>query len=405
MKNKPKASALEKRIKRRVTGRRQAFFAVTLPGFEALCQSELAALGVDGRTLAIEKGGVSFHGKVHDAYAANLHLRTASRILMRIDHFQATGFRKMEKHITDFPWELYLYPDQACDLKVTSSRSRLIHTDAIAQRFKKCIDSRLTGRDELSPPAGRLQPAQKLFIRVIDDRFTVSIDSSGEPLYKRGLKTAGGMAPLRETFAAAALKLTGFSQGDTLVDPMCGTGSFSLEAAMISNFIPPGWFREFAFTGWPCFRPGRWKHIRRSAESMIKPVEHPIVFASDIDPDAVSRLRQTVDKFDLKRTIQVECRDFFQKSSPVSAIPAGTVVLNPPYGIRLKTKIPVDRLYADIGRYLSKHFAGWNLAIIVPENRLLKHLPFKLKIMAFSHGGLELMLATGAINQFSYSRR
>jgi len=173
MKNTPKATALEKRIKRRVTGRDHEFFAVTLPGLEALCLNELASLGIDEKTRRVSKGGVSFQGRVHDAYAANLHLRTASRILMRIDHFQATGFRQLEKQIRDFPWELYLYAGQAYSLKVTSSRSRLIHTDAIAERFQQGIDTRFTDRAGLAPLAGKMLPAQKLFIRVVADRFTV----------------------------------------------------------------------------------------------------------------------------------------------------------------------------------------------------------------------------------------
>jgi putative N6-adenine-specific DNA methylase len=397
MKNTPKATTHEKRIKRRVTGRDHEFFAVTLPGLEALCLNELESLGIDEKTRRVSKGGVSFQGRVHDAYAANLHLRTASRILMRIDRFQATGFRQMEKHITEFPWELYLHTDQAYDLKVTSSRSRLIHTDAIAERFKQGIATRFTGRTGLAPIAGKTPPPQKLFIRGVADRFTVSIDSSGEPLYKRGLKTTGGQAPLRETFAAAALMLTGFSPGNTLVDPMCGTGSFSLEAAMISNRIPPGWYREFAFFGWPCFRPGRWKHLRKIAREIIQPAEKPIIFASDLDPDATGKLKRIVKEFDLDAAVQVECKDFFLPDPAGLAASPGTITLNPPYGVRIKTESSIDKLYAGIGRHLSEHFTGWNLALILPEKKLLRHLPFKVETMAFTHGGLRLILATGRI--------
>ncbi len=401
MKNTPTATAMEKRIKRRVTGRDQEFFAVTLPGLEALCLNELASLGIDEKTRRVSKGGVSFQGRVHDAYAANLHLRTASRILMRIDHYQATSFRQLEKHICAFPWELYLFTGQTYDLKVTSSRSRLIHTDAIAERFRQHIDARFAGQAELALPANKTVPPQKLFIRVVADRFTVSIDSSGEPLYKRGLKTTGGKAPLRETFAAAALRLAGFSPGHTLVDPMCGSGSFSLEAAMISNRIPPGWFREFAFFGWPCFRPGRWKHLRRTAGKLIQPLENQTIFASDIDPDATSGLKRIVKAFDLDQAVRVECRDFFALEPVASTAAPGIITLNPPYGIRLKSGPPVDQLYAKIGRRLSTRFTGWNLALVLPRKELLKHLPFGVQTIAFTHGGLNLILATGQIGNAS----
>ena len=165
MKNKPSATALEKRIKRRVTGRDHKFFAATLPGLENLCAAELAALPVDKPHLKVEKGGVSFHARVHAGYAANLHLRTASRILMRIHRFRATAFGQMEKQVIDFPWELFLYTGQVFALKVTSSHSRLIHTDAIAQRFEKGIAQRLSAHPGLAAPADSHPADQKIVVR------------------------------------------------------------------------------------------------------------------------------------------------------------------------------------------------------------------------------------------------
>jgi len=397
MKSIATAASLEKRIKRRVIGRDQEFFAVTLPGLEPLCLNELAALGIDEKRRRVSKGGVSFEARVHDAYAANLHLRTASRILMRIDHFQATGFRQLEKHIRDFPWELYLYTGQTFDLHVTSRLSRLIHTDAIAQRFKQGITDRFTDQAGLVPPGDTLPPAQTLFIRVIKDRFTVSIDASGEPLYKRGLKTAGAKAPLRETFAAAALSLAGFLPGDTLVDPMCGSGTFSIEAAMQTCGIPPGWYRKFAFSGWPSFRPGRWKHLRRQAVQKIRLKGEPSIFASDQAPDAVNRLKQIATKFELDRVLQATRSDFFTRSPAGLSGSPGTIALNPPYGIRLKTETPQDLFFAAIGCHLHQAFSDWNLAIILPGSNLSRHLPFKVDTLAFTHGGLNLTLATGRI--------
>ncbi len=390
-------ASLEKRIKRRVTGREQAFFAVTLPGLETLCRQELISLGIDEKRGKITKGGITFQGRVHEVYAANLHVRTASRILMRIDHFQATSFSQLEKQIKDFPWELYLHAGQAFDLKVTSTRSRLIHTDAIAARFQQGIETRFNDQVGLALQADTRPPTQRIFVRVLADRFTVSIDSSGAPLYKRGLKTTRGKAPLRETFAAAALKLTDFSPGHTLVDPMCGTGSFALEAAMLANRIPPGWFRDFAFTGWPCFQPGRWKHLRKTAAEKIQPLAQPLIYASDLDPDATGKLQQIVTKFDLNQTVQVSCRDFFELDPADIAAAPGTITLNPPYGIRLKSATPVGEFYARTGRQLAARYKGWNLVLILPGQKLLQHLPFKVDTLAFTHGGLNLVLATGKI--------
>ena len=178
---------------------------------------------------------------------------------------------------------------------------------------------------------------------------------------------------------------------------MCGTGSFSLEAAMISNRIPPGWYREFAFFGWPCFRPGRWKHLRKIAREIIQPAEKPLIFASDLDPDATGKLQRIVKEFALDPAVQVECKDFFLPDPAGLAASPGTITLNPPYGVRIKIESSMDKLYAGIGLHLSEHFTGWDLALILPEKKLLRHLPFKVETMAFTHGGLRLILATGRI--------
>ncbi|MCP3954780.1 MAG: hypothetical protein GY697_21550 [Desulfobacterales bacterium] len=401
MKTVPSTASLEKRIKRRVVGRDHPFFAVTLPGLETLCSQELAALPVDIQHLKVEKGGVSFHARVHDAYAANLHLRTATRILMRIHQFRATAFGQMEKQVLDFPWELFLYTGQVFELKVTSRRSRLIHTTAIAQRFEQGITRRLDAHPGLTPSGGTRPTAQKIVVRGMDDRFTVSLDSSGAPLYKRGLKTGGGKAPLRETFAAAALALAGFTPRCILADPMCGAGTFSLEAALIVAGIPPGWYREFAFTGWPCYRPGRWKHLRRTAAKQIRIPEAPVIFASDSDPDAIERFKAIVVHSDLEPVIQIQRREFFSLSPPDRGSAPGVVALNPPYGVRLKTETPTDQLYAQIGRRLTTRFAAWNLALILSQPELCNHLPFKVTTTAFTHGGLDLVLATGRIENRS----
>lgn len=124
---------------------------------------------------------------------------------------------------------------------------------------------------------------QQLFVRAVNDQLTVSIDSSGDMLYKRGLKIQGGKAPIRETTAASILALAGYHIGEPLIDPMCGTGTFSLEGAMIANHIPAGWYRNFAFMGWPCFKPSRWKHIRREAKGRITRLTKPVIFASDTE--------------------------------------------------------------------------------------------------------------------------
>ena len=281
-------SAIEKRIKRHVVGQAHDFFAVTAPGFEDLCRAELAALGLKGRAVA---GGVEFTGRLHEGYLANLSLRTANRVLMRVHSFQAVHFSELERQITAFAWELFLKPGSLHKIHVTTHHCRLHHTDAIAERIRKGIEGRLHPFGEAGPAA----VFQQVFVRGLHDRFTVSIDSSGANLYLRGIKTHTGRAPLRETIAAAALMRGGFTGVETLLDPMCGTGTFSLEAALIAKHIPPGWFREFAFTGWPGFRPQRWDHLRRKSAERFTALSAPLIFASDLDAEACAALAASLD--------------------------------------------------------------------------------------------------------------
>jgi putative N6-adenine-specific DNA methylase len=397
---------IEKRIKRHVQGKTHSFFISTLPGIEKICFNELSRLRIPMADTIVSNGGIEFSGRLHDCYLANLKLRTANRILMRLDTFAASNFRQLEKKLIRFPWELYLQKNALIELNVTSKHSRLIHTDAIAERVKANIKERLdTSADESGKnhkDADRR--IQQIFIRAENDQFTVSIDSTGMLLHKRGLKIQGGQAPVRETIAAAILCLAGYQPVEPLIDPMCGTGTFSLEAAMIANNIPAGWFREFAFMDWPAFKASRWKHIRREAEKSLMPVPvyGPMIFASDIDPENSRKLQQVIVKNNLSETISVFSSDFFDLCPEnINGLdkerPAGLITLNPPYGLRLENRNSIDTLFADIGKKLKKDFKGWKTAILVPDKHLVKKFPFKITTHDLFHGGLKITLVVGRI--------
>ncbi|MBU1569456.1 MAG: hypothetical protein KKE00_02865, partial [Proteobacteria bacterium] len=267
-KNQTSSSSLLKRIKRHVTGREKEFFAATSPGLESLCLYELKTFAETGNDFIETNGGVQFAGRITDCFSANLNLRTANRILMRIGEFKATNFMQLEKKLSDFPWELYLPADSRPDINTSTKQSRLYHKDAIAEIFAASIEKRFA-LNGFAQAAQDSSIPQQIFVRADNDRFIVSIDSSGELLYRRGIKTHRATAPLRETTAAAILKISGYDGSEPLLDPMCGSGTFSLEAAMISQNIPAGWFRNFAFMNWPCFGPQRWAYIKRKAESGV----------------------------------------------------------------------------------------------------------------------------------------
>lgn len=392
---------LEKRIKRRIIGRVHAFFVATSPGMEALCLSEIREHLphlTDARETA---GGVMFSGRVHDCYAANLNLRTANRILMRVAMIRATNFKKLAKMLQAVDWELFVPRNSIPLVKVSAARSRIMHTGAVADICRTVIGERIglpaggASGEEMSPD---------IYIRASDDVFTVSIDSSGPLLYKRGLKQHGGRAPLRETLAAAILMMAGYDGREVLLDPMCGSGTFGLEAAMMRRRIPPGLHREFAFEKWPCFRPQRWRYIKKEAGSHVLPPDTAGIFSADQDMNACAALERTIETAGLEKDIQVFCRDFFSLTPHAIAsdmgrsVTPGMIVLNPPYGKRIGREAESRDRMAAILQKMFADFAGWRFAVLAPSASLPGALPdHEVRVRPVFHGGLKLRLVTGRI--------
>lgn len=386
-----------KRLKRHVIGRTRPYFIVSPPGFENLCRQELMSISPADLQASVIPGGVEFKGRLLDCYQANLFLRSAGRILMRIHQLQATNFRQLAKGVVDIPWELYLPPKPLPDIHCSIQRCRLYHTAAIGECLTSGITQRLSaGRFEENPPFCS-NDKQKIFIRGRDDRFLVSIDSSGAHLYKRGLKRHYGQAPLRETIAAAALLLAGYSGTGPLIDPMCGTGTFSLEAALIAKNIPPGWFRKFAFMDWPSFRQSQWEAIKRRTAERIRRPHTPLIFASDKDPLACDRLKACISKFDLEDTVRVLNQDFFDLLPDQLSDQRGLVTLNPPYGHRMGSKQASGAILSAIFAKLAQDYRGWKLVITIPDLPPGTKVPFGLKAYPIRHGGLKLALLVGNI--------
>jgi putative N6-adenine-specific DNA methylase len=365
---------------------------------------------------------VEFEGRLEDCYLANLNLRSANRILMRIHTFKSSNFRKLEKKLLDIPWELYLHAGRQPKVHVTTKHCRLRHSGAIAEKIRTTIASpttRKAGGSDFTAIGGKRQghevpqslksnavwktqsdkkmtkiasTEQNIYVRGIDDSFTVSIDSSGNLLYRRGLKKHAGKAPLRETIAAAALLLAGYDGRDPLLDPMCGSGTFSLEGALMAKRIPAGWFRDFAFMGWPSFRPKRWNYMRRQAESQFIKPDRPLIFASDTDSGACQKLERCVQKYSMSDAVQVNSRDFFDLDLRELTERAGVICINPPYGRRLGGRNQSEKFFQTICKRLKQEYRGWNLVLFAPSRKLAGTLPFQTKSYPILHGGLKLAL-------------
>jgi putative N6-adenine-specific DNA methylase len=390
-------SPLTKRIKRHVIGRRREYFGVTAPGFEELCLNELRSLAPDNSAVTKGVGGVTFKGRLQDCYLANLNLRTASRILMRIESLHATHFGQLQKKLSDIAWELFLGNDPLPQVHVTTRHCKLYHSEAISERLLEAIGTRKKKYQFIAPgEEGPLAP-QTIYVRGIDDRFTVSIDSSGENLYKRGIKKHGGTAPLRETAAAAALLLAGYTGSEPLIDPMCGSGSFALEAALMAKNIPPGEFRNFAFMGWPSYQHKRWAYLKHEAEKRRVARKTDLIFASDKDPAACRQLSRCLQQFELDDTVSVSNTDFFKIDRKLIPGQPGFIAINPPYGRRIGTKPKSEELFSKICIRLQESFKGWRLILLAPGKRIAQKVPFPLKKYPYRHGGLKAVLMIGRI--------
>ncbi|MDA8138233.1 MAG: hypothetical protein M0036_06200 [Desulfobacteraceae bacterium] len=387
---------LKKQIKRHVIAQSHQYYAATLPGLEGLCVAELSQVHQDISIQGTFTGGVLFSGRLPALYEANLQLRTAGRILMRLAEFKATNFRQLEKKLAEVAWSLYLPAGCVPACKVTTHQSRLYHSQAIVQHVAEVVGSYWNDQGvEVTGPQG-----QTVYLLMQEDMATLSLDSSGPNLYLRGLKTHTTTAPLRETLAAAILQLAGYDPARPLIDPMCGSGTFSLEAALWAKQIPPGALRDFAFMQWPAFSQSQWRYMKTKALKAVKTLVRPMVFASDLDTAASAQLSQCVARHRLEDVVRVRTRDFFTLQPPQHEgrrLAPGLIVINPPYGRRLKPDQSLLTFFQRIGKKLQEDFKGWRVAMLVPRTELARQMPFPVKGMPIVHGGLALTLLVGRV--------
>src|SRR6185503_3321612 len=278
-------------------------FAATAPGLESIAAGELKALGVKGIQ---EPGGVAFDGDLDRVYLANLWLRTASRIILRLGRFHASTFYELERRAAKLPWADFLPDKGRVEVRVTCRKSRLYHSDAVAERVLGAIR-------KVSPPGVDLRVAnpevgeegdggeaaasstQLFVVRIVDDQCEVSADTSGELLHRRGYRQEVAKAPLRETLAAAMVLASGWRRDEPLLDPMCGSGTIPIEAALIARGIPPGAQRKFQFMNWPTFNESRWNSILDNARSSATRSDAQIN-GSDRDAGAIGAARRNAER-------------------------------------------------------------------------------------------------------------
>lgn len=339
-------------------------FAVAAPGIESIVAVELDALGITN--LTVIDGGVEFSATRRQLYLANLHLRTASRVLVRLARFRALTFAELERRLQRVEWQRMLRAGDQVALRVTCRKSRLYHSDAVAERVERDLATRMKTPAQRTPSSGEddEEPDAQLIIARFDhDRCTISADSSGAHLHQRGYRTAVTGAPMRETLAAALLIASGWDRRTPLLDPFCGSGTIPIEAAMMAAHLAPGRNRDFRFQRWPDFDAGEWKRVRTAATSAETRVRLPVIAGSDRSAAAISAaehnaVRAGVD--DLVRFTRIDAAHLTAPAEP------GHVVTNPPYGIRLGDAAASRELLSRFATVLRERFAAWYLTALLP---------------------------------------
>lgn len=362
-----------------------ALFLATAPGLEPLLRDEAAALGLP--SAQVVPGGVIVAGGWPDAWRANLGLRGATRVLVRIAEFRALHLAQLDKRARKVPWGETLRPDVPVRIEVTSRKSRIYHAGAARARIATAIAGTLGA--PIVDAGDEDEAAVALRVRIDDDLCTISVDTSGAPLHRRGHKQAVNAAPMRETLAALFLRACGYDGREPVVDPMCGSGTFVIEAAGIATGLAPGRSRRFAFERLATFDPAAWAALKDAA----RPQPTPLRFAgSDRDAGAVAMAAANA-----ARAGVAAITDWRQ--APVSALarpagPPGLVIVNPPYGARLGEAKELRPLYGALGATLAGRFAGWRVGLVTTEPALATatSLPFGPPGPWVPHGPLRIRL-------------
>ena len=369
-------------------------FAIAALGLEPLLAAELTELGI---TTTVVPGGVEFRADEATLARVNLHSRLASRVLVRLARFRATAFHELERAARQVEWGRVLAPGAQVAVRVTCRKSRLYHSDAVAQRVLDAMQRAIPqltiatpavdDADEPEEPA-----APQLFVVRFDrDLCTISADTSGELLHRRGYRLAVGRAPLRETLAAAMLRGAAWDPATPLLDPMCGSGTIAIEAAMRARRIVPGLQRRFAAEQWPTSDATVWATAREAARAEIIPHAPAPIVASDRDEGAIANAHANAERAGVAADITFRC-------APISALtwPEGTgglLITNPPYGVRVGETQGLRDLFARLGQLVRTHGAGWRVALLSADRQLEREtrLPFT-EVLATRNGGIPVRL-------------
>ncbi|NOX46381.1 MAG: class I SAM-dependent RNA methyltransferase [Chlorobi bacterium] len=349
----------------------RTYIAKTFSGLEETLWKELRGLGA--KNLKTINRGVQFEGNTELMYKANYQCRTALRILMPIANFQARDEQQLYDEIFKIDWEQYIRLKGTFAIDGITSYSNINHSKYLALKSKDAIADQFRGKFGKRPNVNTDDPDVKINIRLFRNGCSVSLDSSGESLHKRGYRLETGPAPINEVLAAGLIQLSGWDAKSNFIDPMCGSGTIPIEAAMLALNIPAGFFREeFNFERWSDFDEGLWEKVKADAKKNETGFTHQII-GSDRSGKILQVARQNVRSANLEKQVKLWL-GYVEDSEPPEG--KGVMITNPPYGERIKVD-DINKLYKGIGDNLKKNYAGYSAWIFSSDENALRQVGLK----------------------------
>ncbi len=369
---------------------REVYFVTCAPGLERILYAEVKALRLAKAEQQV--GGVLFHGTTEDAWRANLWLRTAVRVLMRVARFEARTGDELHAAASAVEWSRFLAPEGSLVVDAQTKDSALDHSLFVAQRVKDAVADQFRERHGVRPSVDKDEPDLAIHAHLFRDRCTLLVDTSGGSLHKRGWRRFQGRAPLAETLAAAIVLDSGWDRRAPLLDPFCGSGTILVEAALIASGTPPGAFRErFGFERWKGHDASRWRAFRNDALRAALLPNKLVLQGSDANAQAIAGARENVEAAGFGGRISVE-------AAPLSAFRPkrgwnAWIVTNPPYGERVGDERELVRVYGELGQILRERCAGFHASILSGNARLERELRMQpARTLACKNGALDCRL-------------
>ncbi|MBL4709315.1 MAG: class I SAM-dependent RNA methyltransferase [Flavobacteriales bacterium] len=346
--------------------------ATCMQNMEPELEQELIDLGA--KDIRIQRRAVMFKGDLELLYAANIWLRTALKVLKPIYHYTAKNDDELYKRAMKLPWESIFSEEKTFSIDSAVNSEHFTHSQFASLRIKDAIVDRFRAQQLKRPNVERYDPDVRIHLHINDRNITISLDSSGTPLFKRGYRIQQHLAPINECLAAGMILKSGWRGEVDLLDPMTGTGTIAIEAALIACNIPPNLNRvNFAFEGWKSYNVSLLSKVLGEAKEKYKPLKVNI-YAHELNSNNIRSARMNINSSNMRKSILLEQADFFKSKPPSDK---GCIIMNPPYGERLELQEGLPDFFEKIGSTLKHEYSGWEAWIIASDEESFKNIGLK----------------------------